>query len=320
MRSRTTFFLAFLLVGSLALPSLAHAGGIPFFGPIIPQESGQAVCAAGWGMLIVVINNIISLLLTLAIVFVAPIMIAYSGFLFVVNPVNASGREEAKKILTNTIVGIVVALAGWMIVDAIMAALYNASAPVGKTNTTIGTWMDLVGSKGVSPCIPLKASLEQVAPPVPGVAVVPTVPEVPAVGLEKITAFNCKNASSCQTSADANAKLNQMKASLGAAASQYQITETGVNTTVTHASGANNLDMSCYGPCSSSQVKAAIEAWPGSVKYETASQNDYNAMIAAGVPAANILGPTWFTGTFNNGVCSTGTGHCITAPHMSLKP
>lgn len=155
MRSRATLFFALLFVGSLALPSFAHAGGIPFFGPIIPQDAGQAVCAAGWGMLIVVINNIISLLLTLAIVFVAPIMIAYSGFLFVANPVNPSGREEAKKILTNTIVGIVIALAGWMIVDAIMAVLYNPSTP-GET------WSSLVGSKGELPCIPLKGSLEQV--------------------------------------------------------------------------------------------------------------------------------------------------------------
>lgn len=304
-------------VGLFALPVVAYAG-VPFFGPIVPPSSvtgvtGSDVCAGGWGMLMIVINNLISFLLTIVIVFIAPLMIAYAGFLFVFNPVNASGKEEAKKILTNTVVGIVIALAGWMIVDAVMAVLYNQGAQTSAG--TLGVWTNLITTSDIDKiCIPLKESLKPAAPPVPGVVV------VPPAGLESITAFGCKNASSCQTSATTNAKLNQMKASLGAAASQYQITETGVNTTVTHASGANNLDMSCYGPCSAVQVKAAIAAWPGSVKYETDNQSDYNAMIAAGVPAGNILGPNWFTGKFNNGVCSTGTGHCITASHMSLNP
>ncbi|MDP1707189.1 MAG: hypothetical protein Q8L30_01380, partial [bacterium] len=93
MRFRTTLFAIFFAVGVFALPLAVHAG-VPFFGPIIPPQSvtgiqGSEVCAAGWGMLIMVINNIISLLITLAIVFVAPLMIAWAGFLFVVNPVNA---------------------------------------------------------------------------------------------------------------------------------------------------------------------------------------------------------------------------------------
>ncbi len=137
--------------GAFALPHLAQAA-IPFFGPIIPN--GSNTCAAGWGMLITVINNIIELLLTLAIVFVAPLMIAWSGFLFVVNPVNAGGKEQAKKILTNTIVGIVIALAAWLIVDAVMAVLYNKNAP-GFAGTT---WWSIISSGGVGDCINLAGS------------------------------------------------------------------------------------------------------------------------------------------------------------------
>lgn len=152
MRSRATLFTTLLVAGLFVLPHVAQAS-IPFFGPIIPEANNQ--CAASWGMLIDVINNIISLLLTLAIVFVAPLMIAYAGFLFVVNPVNASGKEEAKKILTHTITGIVIALAGWLIVDAIMAALYSPK-DIGKT------WSSLVTSGGVALyCIPLSQTLNQ---------------------------------------------------------------------------------------------------------------------------------------------------------------
>lgn len=94
-----------------------------------------------------VINNIIELLLTLAIVFVAPLMIAYAGFLYVVNPFDPSGISKAKGILTNTIIGIVIALAGWMIVDAVMAALYDPSVNAGKT------WSSLIFSSGPV-CLP----------------------------------------------------------------------------------------------------------------------------------------------------------------------
>src|ERR1035437_439642 len=99
MRFRVPILAFILVAGSFALPHLAHAS-IPFFGPIIPTGA-NAVCPAGWGMLVTVINNIIELLITLAIVFVAPIMIAYSGFLMVVNQGNANKLTEAKGILLN---------------------------------------------------------------------------------------------------------------------------------------------------------------------------------------------------------------------------
>jgi hypothetical protein len=126
MRSRVPPFALLLVVGLFVLPFAAHATGIPNFGPIIP--SGDQTCPLGFGALIMVVNNLITFVLTLAIVFVAPIMIAYAGFLYVVNAVNPSGISKAKSILWNTILGIIIALAAWMIVDALMAALYNPSA------------------------------------------------------------------------------------------------------------------------------------------------------------------------------------------------
>ncbi len=146
MHRRLALLALLLLVGSFALPHLVYAETIPFFGPIIPDANNQ--CAAGWGMLIVVINNIIEFGLTIFIIFVMPIMIAYSGFLFVWNPVNSGGIAQAKSILTNSIVGLVIALAAWMVVDAVMAALYNPNA----TSTT-KNWVDLITLGGAPDCI-----------------------------------------------------------------------------------------------------------------------------------------------------------------------
>jgi len=137
MRSRGFLLVFPLLIIFFLLPFAAHAS-ILFFGPIIP--AAYNVCPASWGLFITVVNNIVALLITLLIVFVAPLTIAYAGFLLVVNPYNPSGIGKAKGILLNTAIGIVVALAGWMIVDAVMAVLYNANTPAGANGGVLGTW------------------------------------------------------------------------------------------------------------------------------------------------------------------------------------
>lgn len=143
MRSRVLFFALLLCIaGAFIAPHAAQAATIPFFGPIVPKD-----CPAGWGLLVTVINNIIIVLLSIAIVFFAPLMIAYAGFLFVVNPVNASGKEKAKQILLHTIVGIIVSLAAWMIVAAIMVALYHPES------TGWGAWTDLIGGSSADDCL-----------------------------------------------------------------------------------------------------------------------------------------------------------------------
>ena len=141
----------FVAVAVFSLPPLAHAA-IPFFGPILPANI--QTCPASWGGFMEVINNLISFGITLAIVGVAPLMIAYSGFLMVIEPASPGGRNKAKTILTNTIVGIVIALASWLIVDAIMAVLYNPSS-FGST------WSELITSGNMGPCLSVATSFNQ---------------------------------------------------------------------------------------------------------------------------------------------------------------
>ncbi len=150
MRSRVSLFALIGVVSAFALPLAAHAA-IPFFGPIIP--AAYNVCPASWGLLITVINNIISFLLTMALVFIAPLTIAYAGFLFVVNPVNANGISEAKGLLWNTVLGLVVAFAGWLIVAAIMAVLYHPSG------TSWGAWSDIIYGRASDTCLRQKGAL-----------------------------------------------------------------------------------------------------------------------------------------------------------------
>ncbi len=117
-----------LVLGSapFLLPLAAHATGIPFFGPIVPsgpEGMNPQVCAAGWAALAQLINNILAFSITIGILFIAPLSIAWAGFLYVVNSVNPSGIAQAKKILLNTIIGVVIALSAWLIVNALLTAL-----------------------------------------------------------------------------------------------------------------------------------------------------------------------------------------------------
>ena len=154
MRLRVLLPVFAVTAAVLVLPYTVFAQTIPFFGPIVPTAINK--CPGSFALFITVINNLIIFLLTIAIVFIAPLMIAYSGFLFVVNPVNPSGKEKAKTILWNTIFGIVIALAGWLIVDGIMAVLY--SPPTDSNGTKWGTWYSLVTGSG-DPCLIQAGSL-----------------------------------------------------------------------------------------------------------------------------------------------------------------
>ena len=166
MRSRVSLFAFLLIASALVLPIAAHAQGIPFFGPIIPDAANK--CAAGWGTLIVVFNRLIALLITLAIIFVAPLMVAYSGFLLVIGQGNASEISKAKGILCNTVVGIVIALAGWMIVDAVMAVLYNSTTPVSD-GSVLKTWSNIITSGNQPFCLIQEGSLYKLNQASPGI-------------------------------------------------------------------------------------------------------------------------------------------------------
>lgn len=144
---RTRVLLPFLVLTAVVfvLPDAALAQAkIPFFGPIIPDAI--RTCPSSFAMVIEVINNIILFSITIVITVVAPLMIAYAGFLMVVNPFNAGGIGRARSIMLNLVVGVVIALAGWLIVSAVMAVLYNPG-------NAWPTWYSIINSGGLDPCL-----------------------------------------------------------------------------------------------------------------------------------------------------------------------
>jgi hypothetical protein len=72
-----------------------------------------------------------NVMISLAIIFMV-FFIVWAGFLFVMSATNPESRSKARSMLINAFVGMVIVLAGWLIVDFVMKTLYGGG--------TFGPW------------------------------------------------------------------------------------------------------------------------------------------------------------------------------------
>lgn len=146
-RRLLTGYALFMFGAVVALPALAHATGLPFFGPIV--QGGNQTCAGNFSGLIQTASNLLAFAVTMVIVFIAPLMIAYAGFLMVFEPASPGGHNRARTILINLVIGIVVALSAWLIVNMVL---------VGLTAKSIAQWTSGIFNGGPATCLPINVS------------------------------------------------------------------------------------------------------------------------------------------------------------------
>ncbi len=72
---------------------------------------------------------------------VAVRIVIYAGLKLVVSAGNPSAMSDAKKMLTNVLIGFVIVLSAWLIVDTIMKALLNPNYESGEIE--FGPWNQL---------------------------------------------------------------------------------------------------------------------------------------------------------------------------------
>lgn len=172
---------------------LASAAGGTFFGPIVPNgTNGQPDCnclsvqapsgqmipsAPDWGCIMQTVQNTVNFAITLGMI-IAILYIVYSGFLFVMSAGNPSSREAAKTRLTNVVIGFVVVLAAWLVVDFVMKRLYGESGEWGP-------WNAILAEDGKPHCLqvakPPKALPSIVGQAPPGPSTTGGVPNDPGV-------------------------------------------------------------------------------------------------------------------------------------------
>lgn len=76
--------------------------------------------------LMTLINTVIRFILFKLVVPIAAVMFFYAGFLLVTSGGSAEAKGKAKNIFTNAVLGLVIAVAAWLIISAILSILgYN---------------------------------------------------------------------------------------------------------------------------------------------------------------------------------------------------
>jgi len=97
----------------LTVPFIASAQGI------VPDCAGSD---CDWGDLITLGQNILNLIVTIAVI-ASAVMFAYAGWLFFSDTGNASNVEKGKKVFGAVVIGLVIVLVAWLVVDTILQTL-----------------------------------------------------------------------------------------------------------------------------------------------------------------------------------------------------
>lgn len=130
----------------LLLPLPVFASDVTFFGPIVPAEckcdnqkapdGSPITTAAGYGCVLQTIQNSVNLVISISII-LCVLWLAYAGSLFMVSSASPGLREQGKTRIMNAVIGIVVILAAWLIIDFVMKTLYNESGNFGPWNAIL---------------------------------------------------------------------------------------------------------------------------------------------------------------------------------------
>lgn len=109
-------YVALLLALLLPQETLAQ------FGPIVPDIC--KACPCGFGGVLAIVQNVMNFLIAIGII-IATLIIVWGGILYVLSPANPENRSTANKMLINAVVGLLITLSAWLVVDFVMKTLYG---------------------------------------------------------------------------------------------------------------------------------------------------------------------------------------------------
>jgi hypothetical protein len=129
-----TLSIAVALFVGVAAP--AYAANIPLLDPnfsIVPSQC--TACPCGYGGILQLVQNLTNAAVAVGVIAMV-IVIAYAGASFMLNPTNPEARTKARSMLINVVVGMIIVLAAWLVVDFIMKVLYD--------DTNYGPWNSIL--------------------------------------------------------------------------------------------------------------------------------------------------------------------------------
>jgi hypothetical protein len=122
--NKKQFFILSACALTLFLPEFAHAATTSFFGPIVSSACNITV------------------------------FIAVAGFTYMTSGGNAEKRQLANKRLTNAVIGLLIVLCAYLLVDSIMKVIYNPNA--GDGTVKFGPWNSILGSNPGADCFAVR--------------------------------------------------------------------------------------------------------------------------------------------------------------------
>lgn len=145
------------VASGVLLPYVAHAATATFFGPIISPACNCATAimangvtvggsAPAWGCVLQTIQNVMNFIVTMATLAIT-IFIALAGFSYMASGGNPEKRSVATKRIMNAVIGLLIVLCAYLLVDSIMKVIYNQGSQFGPWNSI------LVGNGTTDDCI-----------------------------------------------------------------------------------------------------------------------------------------------------------------------
>ncbi|HEX8591505.1 MAG TPA: D-alanyl-D-alanine carboxypeptidase family protein, partial [Candidatus Paceibacterota bacterium] len=147
-------FLFSLALAFSLVPLAAQAQTFDFSGSIVPEickckqittPDGQMTTAPAYGCVLQTLQNVIRFAFALAFL-ISVLAFIYAGFMWITAGSNSEKRTQGKIVLINTVLGIFIMLAAWLVVDFIMKTLY-------REPTEFGPWNSILAANGASACI-----------------------------------------------------------------------------------------------------------------------------------------------------------------------
>jgi len=94
----------------------------------------------GFGGVLQVIQNLMNAGISIGIL-ISMLVITFAGILWILTPTNPENHSKAKQVLTNAVIGLLIILSAWLIVDFVMKVLYSGSdGQQGK----FGPWNEIL--------------------------------------------------------------------------------------------------------------------------------------------------------------------------------
>lgn len=137
MKGTLIAIIVFLGVFLIASPA-AYAAESTFFAPIVPTECQS--CPCGYAGVLEIIRHLTNFAVSFGVI-VVTIMLAWGGFMYIVSVANPENRRQANSLISGAVIGLLLVLGSWLIIDFIMRAAY--SGPDG-TEGKFGPWNSIL--------------------------------------------------------------------------------------------------------------------------------------------------------------------------------